>query len=485
MHERSVACPDRFHGGAGGQHCGRPVELVNPVDVPSWGPAVQTAVVCQPELLLVDDEYAVGQLTEQCRVGDAGPVDKATLPVQHLVDVVRRRFRGKGAGRCPGRPERLIGGVAAFRAGPVPGGQRDGLVEEEQFGIAAGPHDGPPTAAELQHAHQPAADLVAPHQGQVLVVEHTPVAVHGPAVLSGDQLARGRHPIPQRTLQASEPVAVGHGQAFLGHGFSAPSYGQAVWRFPDGIVLWWAIRRVRRRDEEPVAKTRPETAVASHDAARGAPHIGYATDESSVPDGRSTLPFGTILNLTFTCRLAGQDGVPEGGPACIGRRSTTGRHRSGRPEALGASDTERMFNAFAAHLLMPRSSVLSIWDEFAARSPRLAAIAVAVRFSVSWTAACNQLRNLGLIDSRERERLLGDDLRRGELFEFGERFAVELDPPSVPPAYARVVVSAYRKGQLTAARTVELLHRSVGEADLPEPDAMSLDELRREFETGL
>ncbi len=151
---------------------------------------------------------------------------------------------------------------------------------------------------------------------------------------------------------------------------------------------------------------------------------------------------------------------------------------------LGASGTERMFNAFAAHLLMPRSSVQGIWGELAARSPRLAAIAVAVRFSVSWTAACNQLRNLDLIDSRERERLLGDELRRGELLEFGERFAAELDPPGVPPAYARAVVSAYRKGQLTAARTVELLHGSVDEAGLPEPDAMSLDELRREFETG-
>lgn len=152
---------------------------------------------------------------------------------------------------------------------------------------------------------------------------------------------------------------------------------------------------------------------------------------------------------------------------------------------LGSSDTERMFNAFAAYLLMPRPSMVGIWDEFSAQSPRLAAIAVAVRFSVSWTAACNQLRNLDLIDSRERERLVENDLRRGELFEFGERFAVELDPPSVPPAYARVVVSAYRRGQLTAARTVELLHHSVGETDLPEPDAMSLDELRGEFETGL
>jgi hypothetical protein len=88
-----------------------------------------------------------------------------------------------------------------------------------------------------------------------------------------------------------------------------------------------------------------------------------------------------------------------------------------------------MFNAFAAYLLTPRSSVLSTWDEFPARSPRLAAIAVAVRFSVSWTAACNQLRNHGLIDSRERERL-----------------TTELDPPSVPPAYARALVGAHRKG---------------------------------------
>lgn len=107
---------------------------------------------------------------------------------------------------------------------------------------------------------------------------------------------------------------------------------------------------------------------------------------------------------------------------------------------------------------------------------------LAVRFSVSWTAACNQLRNLDLIDSRERERLVSDDLRRGELFEFGERFAIELEPPSVPPAYASAVVSSYRRGQLTAAKTVELLHESVGEADLPEPNAMSLDELRGQFD---
>jgi hypothetical protein len=71
--------------------------------------------------------------------------------------------------------------------------------------------------------------------------------------------------------------------------------------------------------------------------------------------------------------------------------------------------------------------VLSIWEEFSPQPPQLAAIAVAVRFSASWTAACNQPKNLGLIDSGERERLIENDLRRGELFEFGERFTVELE----------------------------------------------------------
>ena len=182
------------------------------------------------------DEDAVRQLAEQRRIGDTGPVHETALLVQHPVDVVRRGFRGQRPGRRPGGQKRLVVGVAAFRAGPVPGRQRDRLVEEEQLGVAAGPHDGPPAAAELQHAHQPPADLVAPDQGQVLVVEHPPVAVHGPAVLGRDQLACGRHPIPQRAVQPREPVAVGRLRAFLGHGFSPPPRGRAVWRFPDGIV---------------------------------------------------------------------------------------------------------------------------------------------------------------------------------------------------------------------------------------------------------
>ena len=61
MNERAVACADCFHGSAGRQHRGRPVELVDPVGVPGRGPAVQAAVIGQPELVVMDDEDAVGQ----------------------------------------------------------------------------------------------------------------------------------------------------------------------------------------------------------------------------------------------------------------------------------------------------------------------------------------------------------------------------------------------------------------------------------------
>jgi Zn-dependent peptidase ImmA (M78 family) len=132
-----------------------------------------------------------------------------------------------------------------------------------------------------------------------------------------------------------------------------------------------------------------------------------------------------------------------------------------------------MINAFAAYLLMPRAAVLAVWNEFSAHSARRAAIAVAVRLGVSWTAACNQLRNLELIDHRERDLLVANDLPRGELFEFGERYIPELEPPSVPRAYASAIISAYRQKRLTAARTVELLHETVGEDELPDPDDMS------------
>ena len=141
-----------------------------------------------------------------------------------------------------------------------------------------------------------------------------------------------------------------------------------------------------------------------------------------------------------------------------------------------------MFNVFAAHFLMPRSAVQDTWNEFRGRSVRLAATAVAVRFRVSWTAACNRLRDLGLIEGRERDLLVESDLRKGEMLELGERWVPELEPPSVPPGYAQAVINAYRARQLTQARTVELLQSTVTEAELPAIEEITLERIRRELE---
>jgi Zn-dependent peptidase ImmA (M78 family)/transcriptional regulator with XRE-family HTH domain len=268
-------------------------------------------------------------------------------------------------------------------------------------------------------------------------------------------------------------------------------------------VAFMESRHLLSSAERPAARKAPESFETAEDLARdirvaaGKPE-GPLRDLQSVAEKLGLLGFSLALGPDAGDAAyveVGSRGVAViNGTVDPGRRRFSlahelGHHLTGdayEPSArLGASDAERMFNAFAAYLLMPRSSVLSTWNEFSAQSPRTAAIAVAVRFSVSWTAACNQLRNLGLVDSREREILVEKELRRGELFEFGERFVVELDPPSIPRDYARAVVGAYRTGQLTAARTVELLQHSVDEADLPEPDAMSLEELRGELEAGL
>ncbi len=153
-----------------------------------------------------------------------------------------------------------------------------------------------------------------------------------------------------------------------------------------------------------------------------------------------------------------------------------------RASRLSTSDTERMLNVFAAHFLMPRSAVQNTWDEFRNRSARLAATAVAVRFRVSWTAACNQLRDLGIIQARERELLAENDLRKGEMLELGERWVPELEPPSVPPRYAQAVINAYRARRLTRVRTVELLYGTVTESELPAIEETTLERLRRELE---
>jgi Zn-dependent peptidase ImmA (M78 family)/transcriptional regulator with XRE-family HTH domain len=148
--------------------------------------------------------------------------------------------------------------------------------------------------------------------------------------------------------------------------------------------------------------------------------------------------------------------------------------------ASAGSESERIINAFAVHLLLPWSFVSRTWEEFA--DHRLAAIAVAVRGRVSWSAVCAHLKNLGFVDETERSGLAGDPPGKTDFMELGERWVSELDAPSTPPDYGRRVLRGYRTGRLSMERAIELLWGEVTRVDMPTVNEIPLEALRREFD---
>ena len=180
------------------------------------------------------------------------------------------------------------------------------------------------------------------------------------------------------------------------------------------------------------------------------------------------------------------------GSADPGRRRFNLAHELGHhffgdayaPEVtIGATDdVERLINAFAIHLLLPRQAVTELWNDTVNQDRRLSAVAVSVRFRASWTATCSQLRNLGLIDAAERELFATSLPTRADFIALGERWEAELEPPSIPPEYGKRVLNGYRTGRLSAARTVELLYGTVTIEELPEQCAVPLESLRSEFD---
>ena len=144
-------------------------------------------------------------------------------------------------------------------------------------------------------------------------------------------------------------------------------------------------------------------------------------------------------------------------------------------------EQERLINAFAIHLLLPRRDVNALCTEFGANY-RLAAVAAAVRYRLSWTAVCAQFRNIGVIDAGIREELVDEPPSGADFVELGEHLVPELAPPAVPPQYGKKVLAAYRRGKLTAARTTELLWGTVDRGGLPPQDEIPLEAYRRVFE---
>jgi hypothetical protein len=71
--------------------------------------------------------------------------------------------------------------------------ERGGLVEEEQFRVAAGCHEPRPTpAAKSQATGDPSLCSVEPANRSGVVVKAPAVAVHEPSVAGRDQISEGR-----------------------------------------------------------------------------------------------------------------------------------------------------------------------------------------------------------------------------------------------------------------------------------------------------
>lgn len=249
-----------------------------------------------------------------------------------------------------------------------------------------------------------------------------------------------------------------------------------------------------------IALDRPSTVEASEDAA------AEVRRKLAVQDGpllglQAHAERAGLFSFSLDLGRAGGDAayvaVGELGVAVINGAHEPGRRRFNLAHELGhhvfqdayapevglspQDENERLINAFAIHLLLPRGQVQVIMSEFEG-NPRLAAVAAAVRHRLSWTAVCAQLRNLGDIDPGTREELANSPLSRADFIELGEHWIAELDPPSVPPLYGRKVLAAYRRGKLTEARVLELLWGTVDQSELPEQDEVPLEAWRREFE---
>ena len=232
-------------------------------------------------------------------------------------------------------------------------------------------------------------------------------------------------------------------------------------------------------------------------------HLGYATDELidlAAAAGKLNL-FAYSLELPDRQADGAYVALDEGygvalvnGAAPSARRRFTLAHEIGHHVFQDAyavdtdvltGGTERLVNAFAIHLLLPRDALERQWRELDGHGDhRRAAIIIGARNRLSWTALCGHLANMKLLDQFAGEVLAESPPRKAEYLELGVAITDELAPPVVPPAIARAALRGYRRHLLGTGRALELLHGAVAEGELPEQDGIPLAALAGELRAG-
>jgi hypothetical protein len=167
-------------------------------DVPGRSPPEQARAEHQERGAALQDERSVWKVGELHRVQAVSACPRVeTLAVELCVDRVRSGLAR--VERAPHPREVLVVRTAAERAGPVAGGERRCLVQEEELGEATGLEERvAPPAPEREAARDPALSAVAASQVAAPVVEAAAISVHESARRFGDELAERGHPIADR-----------------------------------------------------------------------------------------------------------------------------------------------------------------------------------------------------------------------------------------------------------------------------------------------
>lgn len=151
--------------------------------------------------------------------------------------------------------------------------------------------------------------------------------------------------------------------------------------------------------------------------------------------------------------------------------------------ASSAGKAERLINAFAVHLLLPREALVSRWHTLnRGDDPRGAMLTLAVEYRVSWSAVCAQCSRFELIGPGQYEELKGRTPTLADHMELGLRIVEELPSPSLSPAFTRAALAAHRKNLLGADRVIEMLRGTLGSDGLPPSDEIPLQAYASELD---
>jgi Zn-dependent peptidase ImmA (M78 family) len=205
------------------------------------------------------------------------------------------------------------------------------------------------------------------------------------------------------------------------------------------------------------------------------------------------------LGLYAFCRALGTD-EPDGAYVALewgGVVLVNGSHPSGRRRftlaheighhvfadeyatdwfAASSQDREKLINAFAAHLLLPKDDIVPRFQQLLlSHELRAAVLALAVQYRVSWSVACAQCRRFDLLDDVQYEGLRSLQPTRAEHLDLGERVVEELVPPSISPGLAKAILAGYRKHKLGPGRAIEMLRGTLEVDELPARDDVPLE----------